>query len=106
MPQIHVPKFAGRELTERLGRRMHMVRLRTWAMNRAHGVLSQFGGTLASKRLPQPDRDEMLAELAVPEAWRRSIAEAVGVVRGLDERLIPLERELRPLARADPLEPG
>jgi transposase len=102
VPQVYVPTFADRELKERLGRRMHMVRLRTSAMNRAHGVLSQFGVTLAFRRLRQPDRDELLAELGVPAVWRRSIAEAVGVVRELDERLIPLERELRPLARADP----
>jgi transposase len=102
VPQVHVPTFADRELKERLGRRMHLVRLRTSAMNRAHGVLSQFGVTLAFKRLRQPDRDELLIELGVPEVWRRSIAEAVGIVRELDERLIPIEQELRPLARADP----
>src|SRR4051794_14065140 len=102
VPQVYVPTFADRELKERLGRRMHMVRLRTSAMNRAHGVLSQFGVTLAFRRLRQPDRDELLAELGVPEVWRRSIAEAVAVVGELDQRLIPLECELRPLARADP----
>lgn len=102
VPQVHVPTFADRELKERLGRRMHLVKLRTSAMNRAHGVLTQFGVTLAFNRLRQPDRDELLTERGVPEVWRRSIAEAVAVVRALDERLIPLERELRPIARADP----
>ncbi len=102
VPEVHVPTFADRELKERLGRRMHMVRLRTSAMNRAHGVLSQFGVTLAFNRLRQPDRDELLIERGVPEVWRRSIAEAVGVVGELDERLRPLEQELRPLARSDP----
>src|SRR3954462_91294 len=29
VPQVHVPTFADRELKERLGRRMHMIRLRT-----------------------------------------------------------------------------
>ena len=43
VPQVHVPTFADRELKERLGRRMHMVRLRTATISRAHGVLSQFG---------------------------------------------------------------
>ena len=57
VPQVHVPTFADRELKERLGRRMHMVRLRTAAMNRAHGVLSQFGVTLAFKRLREPDAE-------------------------------------------------
>ena len=37
----------------------------------------------------------------MPEVWRRSIAEAVAIARVLDERLIPIEQELRPLARAD-----
>jgi transposase len=92
--RVHVPTFADRELKERLGRRMHMVRLRTSAIDRAHGVMSQFGVTLAFKRLRQPDRDELLIELGVPDVWRRSIAEAVGIVRELDERLIPIEQEL------------
>jgi transposase len=102
VPQVHVPTFPDRELKERLGRRMHMVRLRTAAMNRTHGVLSQFGVTLAFKRLREPDREELLIKRGIPEVWRRSIAEAVAVVAMLDQRLIPLEQELRPLARADP----
>src|SRR3954464_7443473 len=101
VPQVHVPTFADRELKERLGRRMHMVRLRTAAINRAHGVLSQFGVTLAFHRLRAPDADDLLVERGVPAVWRRSIAEAVAIARVLDERLIPLEQELRPLARAD-----
>jgi len=101
VPQVHVPTFADRELKERLGRRMHLVRLRTAAMNRAHGVLSQFGVTLAFKRLRGPDAEALLIERGIPEVWRRSIAEAVAVVTMLDARLIPLEKELRPLARAD-----
>ena len=60
VPQVHVPTFADRELKERLGRRMHMVRLRTSAMNRAHSILSQFGVKLAFDRLRQPDREELL----------------------------------------------
>src|SRR4051794_10705355 len=102
VPQVHVPTFVDRELKERLGRRMHMVRLRTSAMNRAHGILSQFGVKLAFDRLRQGDREELLIQRGVPEVWRRSIAEAVGIVGELDLRLIPIEAELRPLARADP----
>jgi transposase len=102
VPEVHVPTFADRELKERLGRRMHLVRLRTAAMNRAHGVLSQFGVTLAFSRLRKPDAQELLVQCGVAEVWRRSIAEAVALVDVLDQRLIPLEQELRPLARADP----
>src|SRR5215218_679114 len=101
VPQVHVPTFADRELKERLGRRMHMIRLRTAAINRAHGVLSQFGVRLAFDRLRAPDAQELLVARGVPAVWRRSIAEAVAIVRVLDERLIPIEQELRPLARAD-----
>ena len=79
-----------------------MVRLRTAAMNRAHGVLSQFGITLAFDRLRKPDAQDLLVARGVPDVWRRSVAEAVAIVQLLDERLIPVERELRPLARADP----
>src|SRR5512144_2941826 len=100
-PRVYVPTFADRELKERLGRRMHMIRLRTAAINRAHGVLSQFGVRLAFDRLRAPDAQELLAARGVPAVWRRSIAEAVTIVRVLDERLIPIEQELRPLARAD-----
>jgi len=101
VPRVHVPTFADRELKERLGRRMHMVRLRTAAINRAHGVLSQFGVRLAFDRLRADDAQALLVERGVPAVWRRSIVEAVAIVRVLDERLIPIEQELRPLARAD-----
>ena len=101
VPEVWVPSFGDRELKERLGRRMHLVRLRTSAINRAHGVLTQFGIRLAFDRLRRPDAGELLERRGVPEVWRRSIAEAVAVVDHLDARLAPLERELRPLARAD-----
>jgi Transposase, Mutator family/Transposase len=80
VPRVHVPTFADRELKERLGRRMHLVRLRTAAMDRAHGVLSQFGVTLAFARLREPDAEQLLADRGIPEVWRRSVAEAVAVV--------------------------
>lgn len=94
VPEVHVPSFADRELKERLGRRMHMVRLRTSAMNRAHGVLSQFGVKLAFDRLRQPDRDELLIQRGVPDVWRHSITQAVGMVGEFDQRLTPIEQEL------------
>jgi transposase len=101
VPEVWVPSLADRELRERLGRRMHLVRLRTSAINRAHGVLTQFGIRLAFERLRQPDALALLERRGVPEVWRRSVAEAVAVVDHLDGRLAPLERELVPLARAD-----
>jgi transposase len=101
VPEVWVPSFGDRELKERLGRRMHLIRLRTSAINRAHGLLTQFGIRLAFDRLRDPDAQELLERRGVPAVWRRSLAEAVAVVDHLDERLAPLERELAPLARAD-----
>ncbi|MGH7338001.1 MAG: IS110 family transposase, partial [Myxococcota bacterium] len=101
VPALWVPSLEERALKERLLRRMHLVRLRTSAKNRAHGVLTQFGVKLPLSRLRQPDAIELLERRGVPEVWRRSVAEAIAVVDLLDERLAPLERELGPLARAD-----
>jgi transposase len=99
VPEVWAPSFGDRELKERLGRRMHLVRLRTSAINRAHGVLTQFGIRLAFDRLRQPDALELLERRGVPKVWRQSVVEAVAVVEHLDARLAPLERELTPLAR-------
>jgi len=101
VPEVWVPSFGDCELKERLGRRMHLVRLRTSAINRAHGVLTQVGIRLAFDRLRQSDALEVLERRGVPEVWRQSVVEAVAVVEHLDARLAPLERELTPLARAD-----
>jgi transposase len=101
VPALWVPSLDERALKERLLRRMHLVRLRTSAKNRAHGVLSQFGVKLPLTRLRQPDALVLLERRGVPEVWRRSVAEAIAVVDLLDQRLAPLERELGPLARTD-----
>jgi hypothetical protein len=87
VPEVWVPSLGGRELKERLGRRMHLVRLRTSSINRAHGVLTQFGIRSAFDRLLQPDAGELLERRGVPEVWRRSVAEAVAVVDHLDALL-------------------
>jgi transposase len=102
VPELWVPSLDDRALKERLLRRMHLVRPRTSAKTRAHGILTQWGVKLAFKRLVQPDALELLERRGVPEVWRRSVTEAVAVVELLDGRLGPLERELRPLAHADP----
>ena len=44
---------------------------------------------------------ELLAERGVDATWRRSVAEALAVIELLDERVAPLERELRHAARDD-----
>jgi transposase len=102
VPAVWLPSLDDRALRERLKRRMHLVRMRTMARNRIHGVLTQWGLKIPVTRLRQPDAMALLEARGVPEVWRRSVAEALAVIDWLDQRLAPLERELGPLARADP----
>ena len=99
---VWVPSLTERELRERLRRRMHLVRLRTSAKARIFGLLSQWGVRVKLARLRKPDGLELLERRGVPAVWRRSVAEAIGVIDHLDERIDPLDRELAPLAAADP----
>jgi transposase len=101
VPALWLPSLDDRALRERLKRRMHLVRMRTMARNRVHGVLTQWGLKIPVTRLRQPDGLALLEARGVPEVWRRSVDEALVVIDWLDERLAPLERELNPLARAD-----
>jgi transposase len=101
VPALWLPSLDDRALRERLKRRMHLVRMRTMASNRIHGVLTQWGLKIPRRRLQQADGLAVLEARGVPEVWRRSVSEALAVIDWLDERLAPLERELRPLARAD-----
>jgi transposase len=43
VPELWVPSLQDRELRERLRRRMHLVGMRAWAMNRIFGLLTQWG---------------------------------------------------------------
>src|SRR6266545_3116325 len=101
VPALWVPSLSERELRERLRRRMHLVRLRTSAKGRIFGLLTQWGVRIKLTRLRQPDGLELLERRGVPEVWRRSVAEALGVIDELDRRVEPLDRELAPLADAD-----
>jgi hypothetical protein len=38
---------------------------------------------------------QVLEQRGVPDVWRRSIAEALAVIDLLDERITPIDRELR-----------
>src|SRR3954470_16016175 len=101
VPELWVPPLEERALREQLRRRMHLVRLRASAMNRIFGLLTQWGLRISLDRLRADDAIELLADRGVEQTWRRSIAEAIAVIDLLDERLAPLERELRQIAKAD-----
>src|SRR5215207_10660936 len=70
-------------------------------MNRIFGLLTQWGLRVSLDRLRTEDALELLADGGVEETWRRSISAALAVIDLLDERLAPLERELRQAAEAD-----
>jgi transposase len=101
VPSLWLPSLDERALRERLRRRMHLVRLRASAMNRVFGLLTQWGLRISLGRLRADDAMRLLADRGVEETWRRSIAEALAVIELFDERLAPLERELRQAAKAD-----
>jgi transposase len=102
VPELWVPSIEDRELRERLRRRMHLVRMRASAQNRIFGLLTQWGQRRSLAALRAPDAMARLEADGVPAVWRRSIIEALCLIDLLDERIAPLERELHPLAQADP----
>src|SRR5215211_8071914 len=101
VPELWVPSAEDRALRERLRRRMHLVKTRTSARNRIFGLLTQFGLRISHARLRKPDAIELLASRGVPEVWRASISELLELAEEMDRRIIPVDRELAPLARAD-----
>jgi transposase len=101
VPTVWVPPLNDRAIRERLRRRSHLVRLRTSSINRTFGLLTQWGLRRNLTALRQPGALAELAERGVPEVWRDSLAVLLSVIDDLDRQLAPLERELRPLARAD-----
>jgi transposase len=102
VPALWIPSLEERELRERLRRRMHLVRLRTSAMNRVYGLGTQWGLRLGAERLSRKGGLEALARSCMPAVWQRSIEEALAVIDLLDQRIAPLEAELAPFSRADP----
>jgi transposase len=101
VPTVWVPSLEERAIRERLRRRSHLVRLRTSAINRTFGLLTQWGLRRNLTALRKPDALDELAEHGVPAVWRQSIVTLLGVIGDLDRQLAPLERELHPLARDD-----
>jgi transposase IS116/IS110/IS902 family protein len=97
-----VPSLDERANRERLRRRAHLIRLRTSAINRTFGLLTQWGLRRNLTALRKRAAIDELADHGVPEVWQQSISTLLGVIDDLDTQLAPLELELRPHARADP----
>ncbi len=101
VPELWVPSLEDRALRERLRRRAHLVKVRTSARNRIFGLLTQFGLRISYARLRKPGVIELLERRGVPAVWRASIAELLELAEEMDRRIVPLDRELAPLARSD-----
>jgi transposase len=101
VPAVWVPSLDERALRELLRRRTHLVRLRTSAINRTFGLVTQWGLRTGITALRKPGAITRIAERGVPETWCRSISVLLEVIDDLDRQLDPIERELRPIARAD-----
>jgi transposase len=102
VPALWLPSLDERALRERLRRRMHLVRLRTSAKGRIFGLQTQWGVRVSLERLRRPDGLTLLERAGVPEVWRHSVSECLALIEFLDERIAPLDAELRPFAQADP----
>jgi transposase len=102
VPEVWVPSLEERANRERLRRRVHLIRLRTSAINRTFGLLTQWGLRRNLTALRKPGALEELADLGVPPTWLQSLQTLLGVIDDLDCQLRPLEQELRPHARQDP----
>jgi hypothetical protein len=62
VPEVSVPSTDERANRERLRRRAHLIRLRTSAMNRTFGLLTQWGLRRSVTALRQPGAIDELAE--------------------------------------------
>ena len=72
VPALWLPSLDDRALRERLKRRMPLVRMRTMARNRIHGVLTQWGLKLRPRGCASP---------TVWRCWRRAGCGRCGAAR-------------------------
>src|SRR3984885_2655424 len=79
VPEVWVPSVEERANRERLRRRAHLVRLRTSAINRNFGLLSQCGLPHNLTALRKSGAIQELAEHGVPAVWCQSIVTLIGV---------------------------
>jgi transposase len=91
-----LPSLDKRANRERLRRRAHLIRLRTSAINRTFGLLTQWGLRRNLTALRQPGAIDDLAEHGVPGIWRQSITTLLGVIDDLDAQLGPLDASCAP----------
>ncbi len=89
VPALWVPSLDERALRELLRRRAHLVRLRTSAINRTFGLMTQWGLRTGITALRKPGALDRLAEQGVPATWCRSVSVLLEVIDDLDRQLDP-----------------
>ena len=102
VPALWVPSEEDRAIRELLRRRAHLIKSRTSHRNRIFGLLTQFGLRISLKRLRELDASELLTRRGVPAVWRASIASHLEEIDHLDRLVASIDREIGPIASADP----
>jgi transposase len=69
VPTVWVPSLEDRAIRERLRRRSHLIRLRTSAINRSFGLLTQWALQRNLTALRRPGALDELAAHGVPAVW-------------------------------------
>ncbi len=80
-----MPSLDERAIRARLRRRSPLIRLRTSAINRTFGLMTQWGLHTGITALRKPGALEELGEHGVPTVWCQSIATLLGVIDDLDD---------------------
>jgi transposase len=101
VPTVWVPPLDDRAIRERLRRALPPDPPAASSINRTFGLLTQRGLRRNLTALRKPGALAELVERRVPTVWLDSLRMLLAVIDDLDRQLAPLERELRPLARAD-----
>jgi transposase len=97
VPAIWLPDPSVRGERERARFRLYLVRHRTALKNRIHATLMTFGHPVPVSDLFGVAGRDLLASLAIPEPWARTLATSLAMVDELEVRIDACERDLRVL---------
>jgi transposase len=102
VPEIWLPDPTVRAERERARFRLHLVHHRTALQNRIHATLMSFGHPVSVADLFGVAGRDLLAKLALPEAWADTLATSLRMVDELDAEIDACEAELRRLGADHP----
>jgi transposase len=102
LPEAWIPPAHVREWRTRARLRKTLVDERTRWLQRVQATLFHHGVAGVPDKLLSGQGREFLAGLELPEAARERIEVALSMIAALDRQLVPLEQQLRRLARRQP----